>query len=273
MSIEIMTAVWDRSTAYGGDLLILLAIANYADINGRAYPSIRTLSQRGRMTERNAQYCIQKLEALGELKVDRNAGPHGTHIFQVVLGGEKFSGGEKISGVQSFRHQRKSKRNNDLDKPIGEKFSGVQSFQGEAHFTGGVKPISPEPSLDPSVLKNTPPTPSQGEPTQEVSPKRRRRIKISRERPTHAPDAYDAFYAAYPKHKNPDDAIKAWDERRPDESLQALILKNVTARARDDPDWLKDAGKFIPYPATYLRNSRWKDEWKPISERKARFVE
>jgi hypothetical protein len=63
MSIEVMTAVWDYSTAYGGDLVMMLAIANYADINGRAYPSIKTLAQRGRMTERNAQYCIKKLEA------------------------------------------------------------------------------------------------------------------------------------------------------------------------------------------------------------------
>jgi hypothetical protein len=149
MSIEVMTAVWDYSTAYGGDLVMMLSIANYADINGRAYPSIRTLAQRGRMTERNAQYCIQKLERLGELKVERNAGPHGCHVFQITLQGANFS------GCKVFTHQRKRKRNKDLTQERGEKFSGVQSLQTETGFTGGVKPISPEPSLDPSVKEIT----------------------------------------------------------------------------------------------------------------------
>jgi hypothetical protein len=151
MSVEVMTAVWDWSTAYGGDLLILLAIANYADINGRAYPSVGTLAQRGRMTERNAQYCIKKLEAMGELKVERNAGPHGTHIFQILIKGAKFSEVQSFLGCKVFTHRKKRKRNKELTSTVGENFSGVQSFQGETHFAGGVKPISPEPSLDPSV--------------------------------------------------------------------------------------------------------------------------
>jgi hypothetical protein len=153
MSIEVMSRVWDLSRAKGGNLLILLAIANYADIHGCAYPSVATLASRGRMTERNVQYCLRELEAIGELKIERDAGPHGTHIYQIIMG-ENISG-EKISGVKSFRPKKNTHKYQNLHDLPDEKFSGVKSFRGEAHFTGGVKPTSPEPSLEPSVKETT----------------------------------------------------------------------------------------------------------------------
>jgi Helix-turn-helix domain len=157
MSIEVMTRVWKHSQAYGGDILILLAIANYADENGRAYPSIPTLAQRGRMSERNAQYCIQHLEALGELKVERNAGPHGCHLFQVTIpeGGELIAPGANSSGVKIIHPRRKHRVNKELTQEGGANSSGVQIVRGEAGFTGGVKPIAPESSLDPSLVLKT----------------------------------------------------------------------------------------------------------------------
>lgn len=165
-----MTKVWEHSKAYGGDLLILLAIANYSDVKGRAFPSIQTLAERARMTERNAQYRLRNLEALGELKIERNAGPHGTHLFQIM------PMGENISGVKSFRLQKKRKRNNDLIEEKGENFSGVKTFRGETHFPRGVKPISPEPSLEPSLLlsNNTAASPSENSGQEEATHKLRK---------------------------------------------------------------------------------------------------
>lgn len=72
-------------------------------------------------------------------------------------------------------------------------------------------------------------------------------------------DGFAAFWAAYPKKKSKGQALSAWKKLKPDSSLQALILKAVEAQKRS-PDWQKDKGKYIPYPATWLNAMAWEDE-------------
>jgi hypothetical protein len=79
-------------------------------------------------------------------------------------------------------------------------------------------------------------------------------------RPTAKPAwGFDAFYAAYPRKVKPKDARKAWDKLRPDAGLQARILKAIEAQ-KSSPQWLKDGGQFIPYPATWLNDGEWDNE-------------
>ena len=61
MSIRVMSHVWEHSQHKGGDLLLLLAIADHADDHGQAFPSIKLLAQKTRMTERNVQLVIKRL--------------------------------------------------------------------------------------------------------------------------------------------------------------------------------------------------------------------
>ena len=71
--------------------------------------------------------------------------------------------------------------------------------------------------------------------------------------------AFEAFWTAYPKKRNKGDAEKAWAQMKcaglVDEILAAL------AQAVQTLDWRKDGGKFIPYPATWLRAKGWADEY------------
>ena len=67
------------------------------------------------------------------------------------------------------------------------------------------------------------------------------------------------FWAAYPKKKNKGDAEKAWRSISPSSDLLASILEAVEVAKRCD-DWRKDGGKYIPYPASWLRAKGWEDE-------------
>ncbi len=80
-----MTRVWDGSSHAGSDLLMLLAIADFADDEGRAYPSVTTLAAKCRMKARNANYVLTGLKASGELEIRVNEGPKGTNLYRVVL--------------------------------------------------------------------------------------------------------------------------------------------------------------------------------------------
>lgn len=85
MSVRTLARVWELSAQAGNDLLMLLAIADFADDDGRAYPSIATLARKCRMTPRNVNLILAELRKTGELVVRQNEGPKGTNLYRVVL--------------------------------------------------------------------------------------------------------------------------------------------------------------------------------------------
>ncbi len=76
------------------------------------------------------------------------------------------------------------------------------------------------------------------------------------------PGGFEKFWGAYPRRVARQAAVKGWNKLKPDPALQAEIITDLTARARDDPKWVEDGGQFIPHPSTYLNGARWKDEWR-----------
>lgn len=75
MSIAVSTKVWRHSRHKGTSLLILLALADWSDDEGRSFPSIRTLAGKARISERQAQKQLDHLRQLGELEVHLGMGP------------------------------------------------------------------------------------------------------------------------------------------------------------------------------------------------------
>lgn len=76
MSIEAMARVWKHSSAEGSALLVLLALADYADDHDRAWPSQATLAAKARMSDRNVRRVLDRLVEMGELVIE-NAGGSG----------------------------------------------------------------------------------------------------------------------------------------------------------------------------------------------------
>jgi hypothetical protein len=87
MSIALMSDVWLYSKQEGSSLLLLLAIADFANDNGLAWPSIVTLAQRTRQHRRTVERQIQKLEESGELKVRRAINK--PNLYEVVIEGRQ----------------------------------------------------------------------------------------------------------------------------------------------------------------------------------------
>ena len=69
-------------------------------------------------------------------------------------------------------------------------------------------------------------------------------------------DGFDDFWKAYPKKTGKDRALVAWKKKNPPliEVLEALQWQSISNQ------WTKDDSKYIPNPATYLNDGRWKDE-------------
>ena len=85
MSTKIMSEVWNYSQAKGAELLLLLALADYADsVDGQCWPAVERLSMLIRMSERNTQYLLRKLEAHGHIAIHLRASPRKTNLYQVL---------------------------------------------------------------------------------------------------------------------------------------------------------------------------------------------
>ena len=76
MSIKEISRVWEDSNQSGNRLLIMLALADYADDNGYSWPSIETLARKTRMSSRTVLRAIDDLTAENELYAirSRNSG-------------------------------------------------------------------------------------------------------------------------------------------------------------------------------------------------------
>jgi len=85
MSIEVTSAVWKQSRQKSGTLLVLLALADYTNREGFAWPAVSTLARKVRMSKRNVQRCVRALEQAREIEVRRNQGRRGSNIYRIRL--------------------------------------------------------------------------------------------------------------------------------------------------------------------------------------------
>ena len=107
----------------------------------------------------------------------------------------------------------------------------------------------PDPSLTPrpaDTSEANPPRPPASERTKQV----------------YSQD-FERFWAAYPRKQSKNTAMKAWSRLKKAHILPPLeeLLEKIEAQARS-PDWQKNAGQYIPLPATWLNGHRWLDETK-----------
>lgn len=69
---------------------------------------------------------------------------------------------------------------------------------------------------------------------------------------------FEKFWQAYPKKKSKGDAEKAFKAISPDEQLVETMISTIE-QAKTSADWMKEQGKYIPYPSTWLRAKGWMD--------------
>jgi hypothetical protein len=120
MSIKAMSRVWDESPRKGSALLLLLAIADFANDEGAAWPSVDTLAKKCRMSRRNVQTLAGDLATDGDITIQENAGPNGCNIYRlarITRGGANFASVQ--TGDASARRGGANQRRQSAHKPSG----------------------------------------------------------------------------------------------------------------------------------------------------------
>lgn len=71
-------------------------------------------------------------------------------------------------------------------------------------------------------------------------------------------DGFEEFWRAYPRRVGKLMARKAYDRARL--SITHAVLLEAVAQQKTWAQWTRDAGQYIPHPATWLNQGRWDDE-------------
>lgn len=122
-----MSRVWEHSLQKGSSLLLLVAIADFADDKGVAWPSVATLAKKVRLGERYVQQLIKELVQAKELCVEDQAHRYTTNRYTVLVGG--------VNSASPLN-------------PASPRGVNPSSPGGEPRLTRGVNPASPNPSFN-----------------------------------------------------------------------------------------------------------------------------
>lgn len=84
MSFKVTNWVWARSESRNGARLVMLALADRADDNGFAWPSVDDLAERTKLSPRAVQKAILCLVEIGELEVENGGGRHRSNRYRIL---------------------------------------------------------------------------------------------------------------------------------------------------------------------------------------------
>jgi hypothetical protein len=82
--------------------------------------------------------------------------------------------------------------------------------------------------------------------------------------------AFESFWKAYPKKVGKGDAEKEFVKARVNGTIDALLTALEVQKRTDD--WIKEGGKFIPYPAKWIKQRRWEDEPQGVAASQSRGI-
>ena len=108
MGVSAITAAWEKSQAAGGELLVLLALADQADDEGVCWPSVITLAGKSRLKKRQVIRVLESLTKRGDVEVWKyridGKGPE-RNVYRLVLGDFGCYKGLAPWGIEDSRKQ------------------------------------------------------------------------------------------------------------------------------------------------------------------------
>ena len=104
MSVKISSKVWDNAPYEGKKLLILLAMADFADDEGLCWPNQETLAAKARCTVEYVRKATKDLVQAGHLEVVREASSHRSRRYRLtpsLLGENQLPPTENVTSPNS----------------------------------------------------------------------------------------------------------------------------------------------------------------------------
>jgi hypothetical protein len=247
--------------------IVWITMLAMADRHGRVWASIPGLANRSRVTLEECEDALDRFQKPD--KYSRTPDFEGRRI-------EPIDGGWRLLNHAKYRAIRDEESALEAKRKYAAKIRGaerkespgqvdkVDQSRSEANTVDASRDNAEADSEAEADSVKTPLPPEGGTPGKpgelplEVPEAKKQRKPRKPKVDLSQDPGFLAFWAAYPKKVSKGPAANAWAKvsQHPDEV--ARIVADVQKR-KTSPDWLKDAGQYIPYPATYLNDKRWED--------------
>lgn len=165
MSVRALSAAFEESRATDSAFVVLLAMADWADQNGRCYPSYGQIAEKARVSRASAIEGVRKLIKLGEIeRVEQGKAPDESddespanvrsqwrNLYRIVLVRPR------AQGVQNSDHLENGRNGAQVVQPSDPLGDSRQDAGSPINTPQVVQPTDPHirsrPSDRPSVLK------------------------------------------------------------------------------------------------------------------------
>lgn len=94
-----MTAVWDKTPYEGGALLVLLALADWANDQGKCWPSVASIARKARLNERQVYNVLRTMRADGVISCEAGGGRGKASVYTINTA--KIAGLPDLETLQS----------------------------------------------------------------------------------------------------------------------------------------------------------------------------
>ena len=125
-----------------------------------------------------------------------------------------------------------------------------RSERAEAGRSGGLAKALAVARREPEVELRTPACPGPARPGPALPDPTPKKL------PRQESAGFARFWAVFPKRVGRDEAFRAWMRK----GCEGVTDEILTALAKHSAYLLREGGKFVPNPATWLSQGRWKDE-------------
>ena len=161
MSLEALTRVWRESHAEHSDLLIMLAIADYMNEYGQAWPAIDTIAAKARLSRRTVFDRITALVAMGELEVEQGGNGSGRGHSNLYRLGSHYGGWSEAETARAGGTTAKPRKGAIL-APVQKRVEDLHPIRKEPDTSplqqkipvleglGANPALEPAPSVDPA---------------------------------------------------------------------------------------------------------------------------
>lgn len=252
MSVWATSWAWEQPVEGAGAKIVLVALADFADEDGECWPGQDRLATMTSQSVRSIVNHLEKLEAEGWIKRERQTEENGrrsTNVYVLQA---------PLERLRAPTRRTKTVRGGDdpSAKPADGAADGAVSPCAEAASGDDTVPGA-EAAHGPCANESTghvqPTTAHIDEPSDEPS----KNIYPDATRPP----GFDEFYRAYPRMDGDPrtDAQQAWARRikAGDKPDQLIAAARKMAGVHKTESWRK-----APHAATWLTKERWKD-WTP----------
>lgn len=154
MSGEVVGLVFRYSQADANTMIVLVAVAEQANVEGWAWPAVATLAEMCRRSVRHVQYALTSLRDLGELRIVSRGGRSHTNFYRVEvehLRANESRISDKRHAVEDEVERVQAATSGDPERVQAATEKGASHDLKGANHAERVQPLAPDPSIDPSL--------------------------------------------------------------------------------------------------------------------------